>query len=79
MTGARSSGGGMVMMCGSGGGKEDGCAQGRDGNGSCRKGFAPVNLVKWISSCKNVTETQVRFPEKPHSLLQRVAARNVVS
>ena len=38
-----------------------------------------VNLVEWISSCKNVTETQVRFPEKPHSLLQRVAARNVVS
>ena len=42
-------------------------------------GFAPVNLVEWISSCKNVTETWVRFPEKPHSLLQRVAARNAVS
>ena len=48
-------------------------------NRQCHLGFAPVNLVKWISSCKNVTETQVRFPEKPHSLLQRVAARNVVS
>jgi len=43
------------------------------------RGFAPVNLVEWISSCKNVTETRVRFPENPHGLLQRVAARNVVS
>ena len=37
-------------------------------------------LLIWLSGqvhVKNVTETEVRFLERPHSLLQRVAARNV--